>query len=176
MTVLFVGAFVAGLLLGVRIMLVGVERQREIGETGTRSFRRSPSVFATFAIMFGVAGYVLERAHVSALSAFVAALALAVVASQITARLVNRWWAVTPEHEHEDERYELQGHLARVTATIDRGAEGEVTFDVGPTHRVVRARNIDEGPVESGTDVVIERIEDDIAYVEAWAQVEKRIS
>jgi membrane protein implicated in regulation of membrane protease activity len=129
-----------------------------------------------FAIIFGVAGYVLERTGVRAVYALLAALALALVAGQITVRLVNRWWAKTPDHDVEDERYELQGHLARVTVPIANHGDGEVTFEVGPILRVVRARNIDEGPVASGTEVVIERIEDDVAYVESWEQVEKRIS
>jgi hypothetical protein len=34
---------------------------------------------------------------------------------------------------------------------------------------------LDEGPIATGTDVVIERIEDDLAFVEAWAEVEKRL-
>jgi hypothetical protein len=40
---------------------------------------------------------------------------------------------------------------------------------------VVRARGLDERALAIGTDVVIERIEDDLAYVEAWAEVEKRL-
>ena len=30
-------------------------------------------------------------------------------------------------------------------------------------------------PLAVGTEVVIERIEDDVAYVEAWTEVEKRL-
>ncbi len=176
MMAVFVGAFFVGLVIAVRIMLLGVERLGEIGYTQIRSFRMSPPVIGAFAIIFGLAGYVLERAGVAPGYALVAAIALAVVASQITVRLVKGSWAKTPDRDVEDERYELQGHLARVTAPIADHGDGEVTFEVGPVLRVVRARNIDAGPVASGTDVVIERIEDDVAYVEAWEQVEKRIS
>jgi membrane protein implicated in regulation of membrane protease activity len=98
-----------------------------------------------------------------------------VLAAAVAARLVRRWWTVTPEHDVDDERYVLQGHLARVTKPIDVGVEGEVTFEFANDHRVVRARGLDERALAIGTDVVIERIEDDLAYVEAWAEVEKRL-
>ena len=38
-----------------------------------------------------------------------------------------------------------------------------------------RALTIDGSSLSSGTDVVIERIEDDLAHVEAWTHVEKRL-
>ena len=41
--------------------------------------------------------------------------------------------------------------------------------------RVLPARSFDDGTLAAGTEVVIERIEDDIAYVEAWLEVEKRL-
>ena len=36
----------------------------------------------------------------------------------IAARLVKRWWGATPEHDVDDERYVLQGHVGRVTKPI----------------------------------------------------------
>ena len=69
----------------------------------------------------------------------------------------------------------LQGHLARVTKPIHPDVDGEVAFDFGNEHHVLRARSCDDAALAAGTDVVIERIDDDIAYVEAWAEVEKRL-
>jgi hypothetical protein len=74
-----------------------------------------------------------------------------------------------------DPRYVLQGHIAQVVAPIAQGGEGTVGFSVGETRRVVRARAVDDGALAEGTEVVIERLEDDLAYVEAWSQVEKRL-
>ena len=62
-----------------------------------------------------------------------------------------------------------------MTKPIRGGVDGEVTFDIGVDHRVLRARSFDDGALAAGTEVVIERIEDDIAYVEAWIEVEKRL-
>jgi membrane protein implicated in regulation of membrane protease activity len=39
----------------------------------------------------------------------------------------------------------------------------------------LRARSLDDASVDEGTEVVIERIEGDLAYVEPWVQVEERL-
>jgi membrane protein implicated in regulation of membrane protease activity len=175
MTILYLVVFIGGLLLAVGVMITGVERPRAEHPAGERSFRLSPPVIAVFAVVFGVAGYIAARSGAAATTTVMIALALAVVASLATARWVKRWWAVTPEHEVEDERYLLQGHLASVTKSIAADVDGEVAFEVEGERRVLRARNFEEGSLPAGTDVVIERIEDDVAYVEAWQEVEKRL-
>jgi membrane protein implicated in regulation of membrane protease activity len=95
--------------------------------------------------------------------------------SLITAHFVRKWWVITPEHDVDDVRYILQGHVARVTKPILANVEGEVAYELGTTRHVVRARSFDDGELAAGTDVVIERIEGDVAYVEAWMEVEKRL-
>ena len=39
----------------------------------------------------------------------------------------------------------------------------------------LRARGIDQSSLDVETEVVIERIEEDVAFVEPWAEVEKRL-
>jgi len=176
MAILYLVSFIGGLLLVVGVMIFGVERPRERNRNGERSFRLSPAPTGVFAVVFGVVGYVLSRRQfVGATTAVIISVLLAAVAAVITARLVRQWWAVTPEHEVEDERYLLQGHLARVTKPIAPDVDGEVAFEVDQEHRVLRARNFEEGSLPAGTDVVIERIENEVAYVEAWQEVEKRL-
>jgi membrane protein implicated in regulation of membrane protease activity len=176
MTILYLASFIGGLLLTVGVMIFGVERPREMHPAGERSFRLTPAPIGTFAAVFGGVGYVLSRQRfASVTTTLVIAALIGAVAAVIAARLVRQWWAVTPEHEIEDERYLLQGHLAQVTKPIAPDVDGEVAFEVDAVHRVLRARNFDEGSLPAGTDVVIERIEDEIAYVEAWQEVEKRL-
>jgi membrane protein implicated in regulation of membrane protease activity len=176
MTILYLASFIGGLLLAVAVMIFGVERPRERHPTGERSFRLSPAPIGAFAVVFGVVGYILSRqAFGSIATTAIVAVLVGVVAAMITARLVRQWWSVTPEHEVADERYVLQGHLARVTKPIAADVDGEVAFEVGGERRMLRARNFDEGSLPAGTDVVIERIEDEVAYVEAWQEVEKRL-
>jgi len=176
MSWVYLAFFVGGLLLAVRIMIAGVERPRTEHPAGERSFRLSPTVVVAFAVTFGLLGYLFTRRAVLAPgSRALVAAAFGVVAALVTARSVRRWWTVTPEHEVDDERYILQGHLARVTKAIAAGGEGEVTFELDELQRVVRARGVDDTVLDAGVDVVIDRIEDDVAYVESWMEVEKRL-
>lgn len=176
MTYLYLASFVAGLLLAVRIMIYGVERAREDSPSGERSFRLSPPVVVAFTLVFGLVGYTFTRGGVAEPGATMAiAAVLGVLAAITAAHLVRKWWTITPEHDVDDERYVLQGHLARVTKALGADVEGEVSFDVGTERRVVRARGVDTAQLAAGTEVVIERIDGDVAYVEAWADVEKRL-
>lgn len=176
MSVVYLVAFIVGLLLAVRIMIAGVERPRTEHPLGERSFGLAQPVVVSFAVIFGVVGYVLARRQWGSTGTqFLISAALGVMASLITARAVQRWWAVTPEHEVDDERYILQGHLARVTKTIDSGVDGEVAFEWDQQRRVLPARAMDGSVLAAGAEVVIDRIEDDVAYVESWLEVEKRL-
>lgn len=175
MIVLFLASFIGGLLLAVRIMIAGVERPREDHPAGERSFRLSPPVLAGFALVFGLAGYIATERNMSALTSLAIALGLGAAAAAVAARLVRKWWLVVPEHDVDDERYVLQGTPGRVTRAITTDVEGEVAFELGSEHHVVPARSFDDSALDVGVDVVIERIEGGVAYVEAWAEVEKRL-
>jgi hypothetical protein len=178
MIVLFIASLILGLLYGVRVMLFGVERPRALDATdpAERSFRRSPPVIAAFAVAFGVSGYALQRAtSLGSGMSFAVAVGLGGAAAALAAQLVRQWWAAVPAHDVDDERYVLQGHLARVTAPIAASVEGEITFEVEGRRHVARARSIDDAAVAADTEVVIERIENDVAYVESWLEVEKRL-
>ena len=175
MTVLYLASLIIGLVLAVRIMTHGVERPREDHPTGDRSFRLSPPVIVVFSMWFGAAGYVMTRVGASRLVTVVVSAALGVAGAFVAARLVRRWWRVVPEHDVDDERYVLQGHLARVTKSIGPDVDGEVEFQFGGDRRLLRARGAVGGSIAADTDVVIERVEADVAYVESWADVEKRL-
>jgi hypothetical protein len=176
MTILFLASFVAGLLLAVRVMMYGVERPREENPAGERSFRLSPAIIVVFLITFGATGYVLtRRGSTSVAMTLGVAAGLGVVLAAIAAYFVKKWWIITPEHDVDDVRYILQGHIARVTKPIRADVDGEVTYEIGSERHVVRARSFDDGAIAAGTEVVIERIENDVAYVEAWMEVEKRL-
>jgi membrane protein implicated in regulation of membrane protease activity len=176
MTPIYLASFIVGLLLAVRVMIFGVERPREESPTGERSFRLSPATVSIFMVVFGAAGYLLT--HWSSLGPVTAILVAAIlggVAAAVAARMVSKWWVATPESDVEDDRYILQGHVARVTKAIRADVDGEVAYDVGKQRHVLRARSFDSGSLAVGTDVVIERIEGDVAYVEAWMEGEKRL-
>src|SRR5262249_40133813 len=141
-----------------------------------RSFRLSPAAASAFGVVFGAAGYLLSRSGSSGpTTPFVVAVVLGAVGAFAAARLVNTWGKRSPSSDVDDERYVLQGHIARVTKAIQADVEGEVEYEMGNRRHVLRARSFDAASLSAGTDVVIERIGGDVAYVEAWMEVEKRL-
>jgi hypothetical protein len=175
MTYLFLAAFIAGLLMAVRVMFFGAERRRLVS-TDTLPLRRSEPAISGFLLMFGVAGYLLtRRGTVSpAAGAGIAAL-LGLVWAALVTRLAVATARLQPEHDPDDPRYVLQGHVALVSTPIPSDGEGTITFLEAGAQRTVRARTIDGSAIAEGEEVCIERLEDDVAFVELWALVEQRL-
>lgn len=182
MTAFFVAILILGLLVAVRVMFFGIEHpqvdQHSLldGAPGPRPrIRTWYAAAAAFAVVFGVVGYLLDRSGATAASSLGFAVAAGAAVAALAGWGAVAWARVVPEHDVEDPRYVLQGHLALVTAPIAADREGEITFEIGSERRTVRARVIDDSSVAVGAEVVIERIDDEIAYVEPWQQVEKRL-
>jgi hypothetical protein len=175
MTVFYLVAFVAGLLLAVRIMFFGAERRRK-GSADALPLRRSEPAVAAFLVMFGVAGYLLTRpGRLSPGAAVSAALVLGGAWAALVTRLAIVTARVRPEHDPDDPRYVLQGHVAVVTAAIPADGEGAIAYGEADTRLSLRARSIDAQAIEAGLEVCIERVEDGVAFVEPWALVEARL-
>jgi membrane protein implicated in regulation of membrane protease activity len=156
-------------------MLYGVERQRPPGDSGPRSFSLSPAVVASFTFVTGILGYLLTRLNVQPAATSVVSIVGGVLVAIVAARAVSRWWRVVPEHDVDDERYVLQGSLGRVVSIIGARGLGKVSLAGAADDRILPARALDDQSMPVGTEVVIERIEDGVAYVEQWAEVEKRL-
>jgi hypothetical protein len=171
----FIGLVFLGLVAAVRVMLYGVERQRAPGDETPRSFSASPALVATFCFVAGIVGYAAIRFGVSAGATWVAALGLGALATYAASQIIAAWWTVVPEHDVDDERYVLQGSLGRVVAAIGANVAGQISLESSGHTQVLPARGIDEQSMPVGTEVVIERIEDGVAFVEDWATVEKRL-
>src|SRR6478735_34671 len=99
MNFVYLAAFIGGLLAAVWVMMYGVERPREAHPQGERSFRISSPIAIAFSVAFGAIGTLLTRRGASAPTTCAIAAILGVVVSVVTARLVSRWWRVTPEHD-----------------------------------------------------------------------------
>jgi len=174
MTAVYLGAFILGLLIAVAIMLFGIERRSPSAVSPQRAIRPFLPLLAAFAVGFGIGGYSLSRV-MSGGAALVTALLIGTAAGLLTRWVVAKSASMTVEHDVDDERYVLQGHVARVVSTINAGSEGRISFDIGAEQRTLRARSLDDTLVDAGTEVIIERIEGDLAYVEPWLQVEQRL-
>lgn len=175
MTYLFLAAFIAGLLLGVRVMFFGAERRR-LRAADALPLRRSEPAIVGFLLMFGVAGYLLTRRDtVSPAVGTGIALLLGLVWAVLVTRLAVATARLQPEHDPDDPRYALQGYVAIVSAAIPSDGEGTITFSEAGSQRSARARAIDGSAIAEGEEVCIDRLEDDVAFVELWAIVEQRL-
>jgi membrane protein implicated in regulation of membrane protease activity len=175
MTYVFLLALFAGLLLGVRLMFFGAERRRLRAGTDL-PLRRSEPALVGFLVMFGISGYLLTRHGAMRTGTGTAtALLLGVAWAGVVTRVAIATARVQPEHDPEDPRYVLQGHVALVTSAIPAGGEGAIVLDEGGRSRSLRARTIDDSGVPAGQEVCIERVDDEVAYVEPWAAVEARL-
>lgn len=193
MSAVFVASFIAGLLLGVRVMLHGVERPapppagapHELAGGHDPTTEPSPLLnaqnVAAFLATFGGVGSVLARATELAPGAMAAVALLAGAgAVALSVALLAAWALPGARREVVDDRYLLQGHPATTTRAIVGdasavGEHGEITYESDGRWWTVPARSWDGAPIPAGEDVVIERVEGGVAYVEAWAAVETRL-
>jgi membrane protein implicated in regulation of membrane protease activity len=187
MPVVFVTCFVAGLVFAVYVMLHGVERRAAPSTLppheahGGHDPSTEPSATfnaqnaAAFVVAFGACGYLLTRlTALGGTAVVVLAIAAGLLVAIGSASLLAAWVLPGARSEAVDERYQLQGHPARVTRAIG-GGDGEIAYEVDGRRFTVAARSWDGGAIDAGTDVAIERVEDGVAYVERWAQVEARL-
>jgi hypothetical protein len=85
-------------------------------------------------------------------------------------------WAVPSAALHvDDPRFALQGHPARVSQSISGEHAGEILFEHDGQRQQLRAVGLEGATITAGTEVVIERIEDGIAYVELWSNIEREL-
>ncbi|HET7583964.1 MAG TPA: hypothetical protein VFK13_03600 [Gemmatimonadaceae bacterium] len=169
----FLACLIAGLLVGVRSMLVGIDRRER--RRRWSAYLNLPT-FAAFATVLGASGYLFTRFTVLGIAAVIpAALALAAAAAAASMLLIAGWAVPSAARSPPDDRYALQGHFGTVTKTIPEGGSGEITYELLSERRTVPARSLDGSAVGKGTEVVIERIEDDVAYVELWATIERHL-
>ena len=176
MTYVVVGLVFLGLVAGVRVMLYGVERQRPTGDDASpRSFSSAPALLAAFCFVAGVVGYTATRMGMQPAATWLAAIGIGIVAAFAASRIIAAWWTVVPEHDVDDERYVLQGSLGRVVDAIGERSAGRISLESSGHTQFLPARGVDDQAMPAGTEDVIERIEDGVAYVEDWAVVEKRL-
>jgi hypothetical protein len=191
MAYLFLAALLLGLVLGVFMMLLGVERRprrsstrvsplvsREtlIAASNEISARFHLPIVAAFTTMFGATGYLLTRySPLGTAGRIIIATGAGALLAAGAVVLIARWAIPSARRDVPDERYLWQGMLAHVTAAIDATTPGRITVEVDGTRHAVSAVSVTGEAIDSGSDVVIERIEEGIAFVEPWTVVERRL-
>lgn len=171
--IVFLAAFIGGLMLAVFAMLHGVER---------RNRARAPSAFfnlpaiAAFAVGFGAVGYLLvSRSRLPLWAILLIAIASGALAISGMITLLAQWALRDLAARSLAEADEIQGQLAIVTRAITLAGAGEISYEQQGKQLRVPARGLSEKTLPVGSDVVIDRIENGIALVEEWAVVERRL-
>ena len=177
--------FLSGLLLGVRVMFFGVQRRLDEQRL---AHRRWPLALAAFLAIAGALSYARAAQGLRVTAAWAALVVLVgVVGGALAWWLVQRSAAVPSSDPEDDPRYRFQGHVARVIEPIqsdvtrDSGGTGRIGFSFDGKWHELRARWLSDGKAPSPragaveSEVVIERVEGEVAYVEPWTAVEQRL-
>lgn len=189
MTALFLGLLLAGLLLGVFAMLNGTEHLPQHVTLPAPHERVSEHVIdaepsalfnwasiAAFAFAAGLTGYLLTRfGSLATVWELVIAAAAGAVALTVQSVLIARWAIPAARAEQVDERYLLQGTIGRVTAAVPVEGTGVMQYTLDGMTYTLPARGVDGSALDTDVEVVLDRVERGVAYVEPWAQVEQRL-
>jgi hypothetical protein len=173
----YAAAFGLGLLVTVYAMLNGSVRQGHAPGV----VKAPPAAFNTPVIgaaitAFGAVGYLFAKySHLETIGVLVAAIVAAGLGWMGMTTLMAKWALRGPLNDPHEELEELQGTVATVTQAIGADSLGEIAYHFRGADLKVPARNIAHEPIDVGTDVVIEKIENGVADVELWSVVEQRI-
>lgn len=177
----------SGLVLGVFAMLHGTERRvRPVVAPHERRSEHDPAAepsplfnlasFAAFTVGFGLSAYFVTRNTAWPIVAQIVVAAVAgALAMTAQSVLIARWAIPGARAGQMDERYLLQGTIGRLTQSIPAHGVGELRYALDHREYLVPTRSLDGAAVADGTDVVIERVEQGIAYIELWDSVEQRL-
>ena len=172
--IVFLASFIGGLLLAVFAMLHGVEHARRNRSKAPSAFFNLPAI-AAFAVGFGAAGYPLvTRSRLPSWAILLISIGSGALAITGMITLLAQWAlrdAGPPSAQHE----EIQGQLAVVSQEIAAGRAGEITYEILGRELRIPARGFTERPMFVGAEVVIDRIENGMAFVEEWSVVEQRL-
>lgn len=173
LSVPFLLVFVAGLGVAVYSMLQGVTPGPTAGVATRVGTITAPSV-AAFAVTFGAIGYLCTtRTSVSYPLVLVIALVGGGATIPLTAPLLAKLTRTRADDSSNE--LELEGQPARVMQTITESIPGEIAYEREGKEFRHRALNLIEGVLVPGRDVIIDRMEGGVAYVEDWDRVERRL-
>jgi hypothetical protein len=177
-------AFLLGVAGAVYFLSTGAERRSstmrgsrvdEFGrQSGPTPITVTTPALAAGLMAFGLIGYGTSRAAGwNAIWSLGSAAGGGVIAALVAARVIASWAGYAADHDAPDERFVLQGHVATVVSA--RGDRAEVEYTSNGRRVVAPARSVSGVLLQTGSEVVIERVDEGIVYVEAWSHVEQRI-
>jgi len=131
------------------------------------------STLLAFLAWFGGVGYILTKhSHFVGLAilgfALLSGLFAGAVVFQFMAKIVK-----ATNSQMLDWDYRVEGAVGTVSMTIRENGTGEVIFEQNGARKSSGARSEDGTLLPKGTEVVISRYEDGIAYVKRWEEFTK---
>lgn len=173
--IVFLVAFIVGLVLAVLAMLNGMEHTRRNRSRRPSAFFNLPAA-AAFAVGFGAVGYPLaSRTRLPVWGILLIAVATGGFAISGMITLIARWALRGSSASSGSAEDEIQGQLAVVTQDISESAPGQIAYEYFGGEVKIPARGLGTKPLTVGAEVVIDRIEGGVAFVEEWAVVEQRL-
>jgi membrane protein implicated in regulation of membrane protease activity len=122
-----------------------------------------------FLAWFGGVGYLMSKySHVETLLVAGIATAAGMMAGWVVLRFLVK--LVGPSEPLREADRRIIGALGTVSMNIRENGTGEIIFPVGGARRCSGARSSDGKPIAKGSEVVIERYENGIAYVKRWEE------
>lgn len=175
MRILFLAGFIGGLILTVFAMLHGVEYFRPNRSRAPSPYFNLPNL-AAFAVGFGATGYPLA-AHTALTTWAMLLLALVggVVAITGMTLLLARWALPALQTDAHADVEEIQGIFATVLREISKKNRGRIVYEHSGKRFEADAETLGNSSLPAGTEVVIDRIENGVAFVEEWTAVEQRL-
>lgn len=143
------------------------------GKSGSHMSWLNASTLLAFLAWFGGVGYILTKhSHFVGLAilgfALLAGLSAGMLVFQFMARI-----AKATSGQMLDWDYRVEGAVGTVSMAIRENGTGEVIFEQNGARKSSGARSDDGTSLHKGTEVVISRYEDGIAYVKRWDEFTK---
>jgi len=129
------------------------------------------STATAFLAWFGGAGYLLTRYSsvwpvAGLLFSGLVGVAGAAVVFVFMAKVLY-----SPDENLDPDDYDVVGQLGKVNVSIRAGGTGEILFTQAGSRRVAGARSDDGSAIEKGTEVVVTRYQNGLAYVKKWSEM-----
>lgn len=165
----FIAALILGLALGTAAMMRGIDRH--LARRGRVGPINTPTV-AAFLTVVGAVGYPIARySSVGPVATWAISVASGLLAATAVFWLLAGYVVPAAAKDVEDERFRLQGQLARVIRSITPGGDGLIEYEDNGLLETLAARGLSDEAVAEGADVVIERVENGVAHVELWSRI-----
>jgi len=131
----------------------------------------NPITLTAFLAWFGGTGYLLTR---HSTFWFLTALAISVLAGTGGAAIIYLFLSKvlhSPDEALDPADFDMIGVLGKLSVRIREGGTGEIIYSQAGTRRVCGARSEDGSAILKGTEVVVTRYENGIAYVRRWSEM-----